>query len=58
VWPSLGATPQQPGHHRLCACCCCRYPWPLLWPLLAQLMQEQLAKYEESEHVEVRSDAR
>lgn len=30
-----------------------RYPWPLLQPLLAHMMQEQLAKYEAEEHVEV-----
>jgi hypothetical protein len=32
-----------------------RYPWPLLQPLITQVMQEQLTKYEAEEHVEVRA---
>lgn len=35
----------------------CRYPWPLLQPVLAHMMQEQLAKYEAEEHVEVSQES-
>lgn len=43
-------------HGILCQRLCvhgCRYPWPLLQPVVLQMMQEQLGKYEAEEHVEV-----
>lgn len=42
----------------VCSACVCfanRYPWPLLQPVILQLLQEQIGKYEAEEHVEVRA---